>query len=126
MNKLSIEEKVKVVACLVEGNSLRATTRMTGTHRTAIQKLLAELGAACSEYQDKVFRNLKLTRIQCDEIWSFAGCKQKNVKTTEHMRNNWGDVWTWTALDAKTKLVPSYRQAVSGIQRMHSFSGRVH
>lgn len=108
MNKLSIEERVRVVACLVEGNSLRATTRMTGTHRTAIQKLLVELGVACSAYQDKVFRNLKLTRIQCDEIWAFVGCKQKNVETTEHMRNGWGDVWTWTALDADTKLVPCW------------------
>lgn len=108
MNKLSTEERVRVVACLVEGNSLRATTRMTGTHRTAIQKLLVELGSACSAYQDKVFRNLKLTRIQCDEIWAFVGCKQKNVETTEHMRNGWGDVWTWTALDAKTKLVPCW------------------
>jgi hypothetical protein len=68
MNKLSIEEKVKVVACLVEGNSLRSTTRMTGTHRGAIQKLLVELGASCSAYQDKVFRNLNCKRVQCDEI----------------------------------------------------------
>jgi len=65
---------------------------MTVTHRGAIQKLLVELGAACSEYQDKVFKNLKLTRIQCDEIWAFVGCKQKNVQTTTHMRNGWGDV----------------------------------
>jgi IS1 family transposase len=108
MNKLSTEEKVRVVACLVEGNSLRSTVRMTRIHRTTIQKLLVELGAACSAYQDKVFRNLKLTRIQCDEIWAFIGCKQKNVKTTQHMRDNWGDVWTWTALDAKTKLVPCW------------------
>ena len=78
--------------CLVEGNSLRATTRMTGTHRGGIQKLLVELGAVCSAYQDKVFRNLEFTRIQCDEIWAFVGCKQRNVKTTEHMRNGWGDV----------------------------------
>ena len=108
MNKLSTEEKVRVVACLVEGNSLRSTVRMTGIHRTTIQKLLVDLGKSCSEYQDKAFRNLKLTRIQCDEIWAFIGYKQKNVKTTQHMRNNWGDVWTWTALDAKTKLVPCW------------------
>lgn len=68
MNKLRKEEQVRVVACLVEGNSLRATTRMTGTHRGAIQKLLVELGAACSAYQDKTFRNLNCKRIQCDEI----------------------------------------------------------
>ena len=68
MNKLSIEEKVRVVACLVEGNSLRSAVRMTGVHRTTIQNLLVDLGKACSEYQDKIFRNLKLTRLQCDEI----------------------------------------------------------
>jgi IS1 family transposase len=108
MNTLSIEEKVRVVACLVEGNSLRATVRMTGVHRTTIQKLLVELGAVCSAYQDKVFRNLKLTRLQCDEIWAFIGCKQKNVHTTDQLRKGWGDIWTWTALDAKTKLVPCW------------------
>jgi len=129
MNKLSIEEKVRVVACLVEGNSLRATTRMTGTHRSAIQKLLVELGATCSAYQDKVFRNLKLTRIQCDEIWAFVGCKQKNVKTTEHMRNGWGDAWTWTALDAKTKLVPCWyvgtRDGGAAYHFIHDLKGRL-
>src|SRR5580692_6244652 len=108
MNKLTKEEKVRVVACLVEGNSLRATVRMTGVHRTTIQKLLVELGAVCSAYQDKVFRNLKLTRLQCDEIWAFIGCKQKNVHTTDQLRKGWGDIWTWTALDAETKLVPCW------------------
>lgn len=107
MNKLTKEERVRVVACLVEGNSLRATVRMTGVHRTTIQKLLVELGAACSAYQDKVFRNLNLKRIQCDEIWSFVGCKEKNATTT-HKRQGCGDVWTWTALDAETKLVPCW------------------
>src|SRR5947209_696425 len=107
MNKLSVEEKVRVVSCLVEGNSLRSTVRMTGIHRSTIQKLLVELGAACSAYQDKTFRNLNLNRIQCDEIWSFIGCKEKNA-TKEHRRNGWGDVWTWTALDAQSKLVPCW------------------
>lgn len=129
MNKLSIEEKVRVVACLVEGNSLRATTRMTGTHRGAIQKLLVELGAACSAYQDKTFRNLKLKRIQCDEIWAFVGCKQKNSKTTKHMRNGWGDVWTWTALDAETKLVPCWyvgtRDGSAAYHFIHDLKGRL-
>ncbi len=129
MNKLSIDEKVKVVACLVEGNSLRAAVRMTGIHRTTIQKLLVELGAACSAYQSKVFRNLKLDKIQCDEIWAFVGCKQKNVQTTEHMRNGWGDVWTWTALDAKTKLVPCWfvgtRDSGAAYHFIHDLKGRL-
>jgi IS1 family transposase len=129
MNKLTTEERVRVVACLVEGNSLRATVRMTGIHRTTIQKLLVELGAACSAYQDKVFRNLKLGRIQCDEIWQFVGCKQKNVRTTAQMRKGWGDVWTWTALDAETKLVPCWyvgtRDGVAAYHFMHDLAGRL-
>jgi IS1 family transposase len=129
MNKLSKEEQVRVVACLVEGNSLRATVRMTGVHRTTIQKLLVELGAACSAYQDKALRNLKLKRLQCDEIWSFVGCKAKNAKTTDHMRKGWGDVWTWTALDAETKLVPCWfvgtRGADSAYHFMHDLAGRL-
>lgn len=80
MNKLDRAKQIQIVAALVEGNSLRSVVRMTGVHRTTIQHLLVELGAACSAYQDKVFRNLRLTKIQCDEIWSFVGCKAKNVK----------------------------------------------
>jgi IS1 family transposase len=128
MNKLSVVEKVRVVACLVEGNSLRATTRMTGTHRGAILKLLVELGAACSAYQDKAFRNLNLTRIQCDEIWAFVGCKEKNAKTAQKARG-WGDVWTWTALDAPTKLVPCWyvgtRDGGAAYHFIHDLKGRL-
>jgi len=78
MNKLSTEERKQVVAALVEGNSLRSITRMTGVHRTTVMKLLCDLGAACSDYQDRTFRNLKSKRIQCDEIWSFVYAKDKN------------------------------------------------
>lgn len=129
MNKLSIQEQVRVVACLVEGNSLRATVRMTGIHRTTIQKLLVDLGGACSEYQDKAFRGLGCRRLQCDEIWAFVGCKQKNVHTTQHMRNGWGDVWTWTALDAETKLVPCWyvgtRDGGAAYHFIHDLAGRL-
>jgi len=128
MNKLSKEEQVRVVACLVEGNSLRATVRMTGVHRTTIQKLLVELGAACSEYQDKAFRNLKCKRIQCDEIWSFIGCKEKNA-TPEKKAHGYGDVWTWTAMDSESKLVPCWlvgnRDASVAYHFMHDLAGRL-
>jgi IS1 family transposase len=128
MNKLSKEEQVKVVACLVEGNSLRATVRMTGVHRTTIQKLLVELGAACSAYQDKVFRNLNCKRVQCDEIWSFVYAKDKNVP--EDMKaSGAGSVWTWVALDPDTKLVPcwfvSSRDAGAANHFMHDLAGRL-
>ena len=79
MNTLSKEDRVRVVACLVEGNSLRATVRMTGVHRTTIQNLLVELGEACQKYQDAALRNLTCKRIQCDEIWSFVYAKEKNL-----------------------------------------------
>jgi IS1 family transposase len=128
MNKLSVEEKVRVVACLVEGNSLRATVRMTGIHRTTIQKLLVELGEACSAYQDKVMRNLPCKRVQCDEIWSFCGAKEKNA-SPEKKRQGWGDCWTWTALCPDTKLVPCWfigdRHAGSAYHFMHDLAERL-
>jgi IS1 family transposase len=128
MNKLSPSDRVRVVACLVEGNSLRATVRMTGVHRTTVMKLLANLGKACSEYQDRAFRNLTCKRIQCDEIWSFVGCKEKNVPANERHQGR-GDVWTWTAIDAETKLVPAWyvgnRDAGAAYHFMHDLAGRL-
>jgi IS1 family transposase len=128
MNKLSNEDRVRVVACLVEGNSLRSTVRMTGIHRTTIQDLLVELGAACSEYQDKTLRNLKCKNLQCDEIWSFVGCKEKNA-TAEDKAQGCGDVWTWTAMDSKTKLVPCWfvgsRDGGAAYHFMHDLAGRL-
>jgi IS1 family transposase len=107
MNKLSSEDRAKIVACLVEGNSIRATVRMTGASKNTIAKLLRELGAACSAYQDKTFRNLKCKRVQVDEIWSFIGSKEKNT-SDEKKEQGWGDVWTWTAIDADSKLIPCW------------------
>ena len=109
MNKLSTEERTRVVAALVEGNSIRATVRMTGVAKNTIVKLLAELGAVCRDYHDANVRGLKSKRVQCDEIWSFCYAKEKNVPKDK--RNVWGfgDVWTWTALDADSKLIVAYR-----------------
>jgi IS1 family transposase len=107
MNQLSTEKRVQIVAALVEGNSIRATVRMTGASKNTIAKLSIELGAACSDYMDRAMRNLPCKTIQVDEIWSFIGCKKKNVKVYANCPVQ-GDVWTWVALDADTKLVPSY------------------
>lgn len=107
MNELSTEERKQIVAALVEGNSLRSVNRMTGIHRTTIMKLLCDLGRACSEYQDKVFRNLTSKRIQCDEIWSFVYAKDKNC-SDEQKAKGAGDIWTWVAIDPDTKLVPCW------------------
>ncbi len=108
MNKLSSEKRTAIVAALVEGNSIRATCRMTGAAKNTVTKLVTDLGVVCSIYQDAAMHNLTCQRIQCDEIWSFVGSKQKNVKP-EKRGEGWGDVWTWVALDADTKLVPTYR-----------------
>jgi IS1 family transposase len=102
---------------------------MTGIHRTTIQKLLVELGAACSVYQDKVMRNLKCRRLQCDEIWAFVGCKEKNATPEAKAKNGWGNVWTWTAMDAETKLVPCWfvgsRDGGSAYHFIHDLAGRL-
>jgi len=108
MNRLKPEKQKQVVAALVEGNSIRATCRMTGVAKNTVVKLLVDLGKACSEYQDNAFRNLTCQRLQCDEIWSFCYAKQKNVPDKFTGQFGYGDVWTWTAIDAETKLIPSW------------------
>lgn len=107
MNKLSTAERAKVVSVLVEGNSLRATARITGVARMTIEKLLRDLGAACTEYHNTHVVSLKSQRVQIDEIWSFVGAKEKNA-TPDQKAQGWGDVWTWTALDADSKLMVSW------------------
>jgi IS1 family transposase len=108
MNKLDSKKQAQVVAALVEGCSIRSTVRMTGVAKNTIQKLLLELGAACSEYLDKNLVNLNSKRIQCDEIWQFVGAKQKNVPPAKRDQLGIGDVWTWVAIDADSKLICSW------------------
>jgi IS1 family transposase len=107
MNNLSQDERVRIVAALVEGNSLRAVSRMTDIARNTITKLLVDLGEACMAYHDAHVRNVRVRRLQCDEIWAYVGAKQKNA-SPEKKEIGWGDVWTWVGLDADTKLVVSY------------------
>ncbi|MCP4614721.1 MAG: IS1 family transposase [Planctomycetes bacterium] len=108
MNKLSVEKRAQIIAALVEGNSIRATCRMTGVAKGTVTRLLASVGEACSEYQYKSLRDLPCERIQCDEIWAFCYAKEKNVPKEHKGQFGYGDVWTWTALCADTKLVPSF------------------
>jgi IS1 family transposase len=108
MNQLSTAERAQIIRCLVEGNSIRSTARMTGFGRNTVTRLLVALGAACSDYQDRTLRNLPSTRIECDEIWSFCYAKAKNVPEPHRGDFGFGDVWTWTAIDPDTKLVPSW------------------
>jgi IS1 family transposase len=108
-NVISMAKKIAVISALVEGCSVRSTVRMTGVSKGAILRLLESVGKACQEYQDRVIRNVASKRVQVDEIWSFVGAKAKNVKP-EHFENGGykGDVWTFTAIDADTKLVISW------------------
>jgi len=108
MNRLNRTKQAQVIAALAEGNSVNATVRMTGVAKHTILNLLRDIGTACADYQDKVLRNLKSKRIQCDEIWQFCYAKEKNVPADKKGQFGYGDVWTWVAIDADTKLVPSF------------------
>lgn len=108
MNRLTIERRAQILSCLVEGNSIRATSRMTGAAKNTITKLLIDVGEACEEYQYNALRNLPCGRIQVDEIWSFCYSKEKNVPEDKRGEFGYGDVWTWTAICADTKLVPCW------------------
>jgi IS1 family transposase len=108
MNKLSTEDRVRVVSALVEGNSIRATVRMTGVAKNTVVKLLADLGSACEAYAHDKIRNVPCKSVQVDEIWSFCHAKAKNVPEEKRGIFGYGDVWTWTAIDADTKLVVSW------------------
>ena len=108
MNRLTTAKRVAVVGALVEGNSIRATARMTDVSKPTILKLLADLGPACTRYQNEHLRNLRCRRIQCDEIWQFCYAKQKNVENAKSAPEGAGDVWTWVAIDADTKLIPAW------------------
>jgi IS1 family transposase len=121
MNRLSSKERAQIIRALVEGNSIRATVRMTGFAKNTIVKLLVELGDACSAYQDEHLRELPCERLQLDEIWSFVGMKDKNIP--DERKSEWGigDVWTWTAIDADTKLIPSWLVADRGADAARLF-----
>jgi IS1 family transposase len=107
MNRLSVAERAAILGMLVEGNSLRSCSRLADVSINTVTKLLVDLGAACEKFHDERVRNVRVRRLQADEIWCFIGAKAKNV-TPEKKAEGWGDVWTWTGLDADTKLCVSY------------------
>src|ERR1035441_7260420 len=107
MSRLSTAQRVQVVSALVEGNSVRSTCRMTGIAKGTVLSLLADMGEVCAEYHDEHVRNVAAKHIQCDEIWSFCYGKDKNI-SEEKKAEGAGSLWTWTALDADSKLIVSY------------------
>lgn len=108
MNQLSTSKRVQILQMLCEGSSMRSISRIVDVSINTVTKLLVDAGKACSDYQDEVFRDLKCSRIQCDEIWSFTYCKEKNIPEDKRGVFGYGDVYTWTAICADSKLVPSW------------------
>lgn len=128
MNRLTNEDRCRVLACLVEGNSIRATVRITGVSKKTVARLGVELGEACEKFASKVMVNLPCEQIQCDELWSFTYAKQKNVP--EHLLGTGaGDTWTWIAIDSITKLIPAWfigdRSAQSAYTFMRNLAPRL-
>jgi IS1 family transposase len=120
MNKLATEKRVQVISALVEGNSINATCRMLGVGKHTVLRLLEDAGCACAAFHEENVRNLTVKRAQCDEVWSFIYAKQKNV-TAEQMGDGAGDCWTWTCIDADTKLIISYMLGDRGIGTATAF-----
>ena len=107
MNRLSVAERAAILGMLVEGNSLRSCARMADVSLNTVTKLVVDFGAACEQFHSEHVINVRVRRLQCDEIWCFVGAKARNV-TPEQKAQGWGDTWTWMGLDADTKLCVSY------------------
>jgi len=127
MNTLPLEKRIKIIQLLVEGNSLRATSRIADVAFNTVLKFLPQIGEACAKFHNEKVVNVRSERIQCDELWSFCYAKQKNV--TQDMPEGSGDAWTWTAIDADSKLIVSWlvgeRDAVAANYFMHDVSLRL-
>jgi IS1 family transposase len=128
MNRLSLERRAQIVRSLVEGNSVRSTCRMVGVSKDAVLKLIGDVGTACAAFHNSAVRGVKTQRVQCDEIWSFCYAKEKNVPA-EKEGTGAGSVWTWTAIDADSKLIISYlcgeRDASWACKFMEDLASRV-
>ena len=123
MNRLSIKDRARILSVLCEGMGINAACRVTGASKNTVLKLLAEVGEACTLYQDRVMTGLKLKRLQCDEIWSFVGMKERNVPEELKGIFGLGDVYTWTAICAKTKLVPCWHVGTRDLVSAKAFIG---
>jgi IS1 family transposase len=124
MNRLDSRIRAHAISCLIEGCSIRATVRMTGVAKKTVMRLLVEVGEICADYQDRAFRNLRCKRLQLDEMWAWIYCKEKN-RTEEIAREHpdAGDVWLWVAIDADSKLVPSWMLGQRDLATAKDFVG---
>jgi hypothetical protein len=109
MNKLPRADRAQIIRLLVEGNSMRSSSRIADVSINTVTKLLIDAGKVCSDYQDQALRNSPCKRLQLDEIWAFCYAKQRKVLFAKAAPEEAGDIWTWVAIDAETKLVPSWR-----------------
>ena len=123
MNRLTTKDRARILSVLCEGMGVNAACRVTGASKNTVLKLLVDVGEACALYQDRVMNGLKLKRIECDEIWSFVGMKQRNVPKELADTFGAGDVYTWTAIDADTKLIPCWHVGTRGIESARLFIG---
>ena len=128
MNRTPFARRVQIINCLVEGNSIRSTERLTSTHRDTIMRLMVEVGDGCAKLMDEKMRGLSCQRLQVDEIWSYVGKKQAQLKPGDD-RSRLGDQWTFVALDPDTKLVPTHligkRTRKNAVAFMDDLSGRL-
>jgi IS1 family transposase len=120
MNQLNTAKRCQIIAALVEGNSINATCRMLGVGKHTVLRLLEDAGCACAAYHDVMVRSLIVNRVQCDEIWAFVLGKDKNLKM-EQVQAGFGSVWTWTAIDADSKLIITYMLGDRGAETAHAF-----
>jgi IS1 family transposase len=129
MNKLPLETRVQILSMLCEGSSMRSVSRITGVSINTVSKLLVDAGLACAAFHDKTVRGVAAKAVQCDEIWSFSYAKNKNVKFAKAAPEGAGDVWTWTAIDADSKLIVSWhvgdRSAHTGVSFMGDLKARL-
>jgi len=129
MNRMEPKRQAAIIAALVEGVGIRSTCRMTGASKGAVTKLIADLGPVCAAYMDQAFHDLPCKTLEVDEIWAFCYAKAKNVPEEKKGTFGFGDVWTFTAIDADTKLIPSYmvgpRDAGTATEFMQDLAGRL-
>ena len=129
MNKLPLHKRVMILSLLIEGSSMRSISRTVGVSINTVTKLLVEAGEACAAYHDETVRDVKASRVQCDEIWSFCYAKAKNVPKAKAAPDGAGDVWTWTALDSDHKMILAWevgqRTAETAIEFMDDLRGRL-